>query len=159
VEAPEITFESAGLNIKANNLSKILDNVNAATGTTTNQPGAKTPGTKTEGAARKLQVDDFLISGARLHVSSTVLGGREVSVLLPDIHFSNLGQGPEGITAAELTEKVLREVTVVAIQAAEKAIADAAKGISDTIKDVRKGSNTLEKGTKGVENLLNKKKQ
>jgi hypothetical protein len=153
VEAPEITFESQGLNIMVNNLSKILDNVKAATGSTSD----KKPAAESKGASRKLQVDDFLISGARLHVSSTLAGGKDLAVTLPEIHFSNLGQGPEGITAAQLTEKVLNQVTVEAIAAAQKAVADAAKGVTDSLKDLSHGSNSLEKVTKGVGDLFKKK--
>ena len=56
VQAPEITFET---DLKANNLSKILANVQAATA------GADASSSKTPAqskANRKLQVDDFLIS-------------------------------------------------------------------------------------------------
>src|SRR6185503_11733093 len=109
---------------------KILENVKAATGPAAGTPADKPADRKTgsEGASKKLQVDDFLITGSKLHLSSTILGGQEYVVLLPEIHFSNLGQGPDGITAAELTDRVLAEVTAVALKAAEKAVAEAARG-------------------------------
>jgi len=164
VEAPEITFESQGLNVQANNLSKILDNVKAATGPGGTPPPARPAEGKPgqEGASKKLQVDDFLITGSKLHLSSTLLAGQELVLSLPDVHFSNLGQGPEGITAAELTERVLAEVTAVAMKAAEKAIGEAAsKGaareVTDALKGLGKGSNTTDKVTKGVGDLLKKK--
>jgi len=156
VESPEITFEVQGLNVKANNLSKILDNVSGgapATPAPTSPPAAKS-----EGAARKLQVDDFLISGAKLNVSSTLLGGQQMTVPLPEIHFTNLGQGPDGITVAELTKRVLNEVLAVAIPAAEKALREGAKGMTDAVKDFTKGgTNSLDKVTKGVGDLFKKK--
>ena len=155
VESPEITFESQGLNVMANNLSKILDNVKAATGG--DKPAEQKPEVKSEGASRKLQVDDFLISGARLRLSSTLMGGQDVPVILPDIHLSNLGQGPEGITAADFTEKVLNEVTIASIKAAQKAATDAARGLTDAVKDLGKGSNAVEKISKGVGELFKKK--
>lgn len=156
VEAPEIMFEVQGLNVRANNLSKILDNVSGGAAATPPSPGQPAP--KSEGAAKKLQVDDFLISGAKLSVSSTMMGGKQATVLLPEIHFTNLGQGPDGITAAELTKRVLNEVIAVAIPAAEKALKDAAKGVTDAVNDLTKGgTNSLEKVTKGVGDLFKKK--
>src|SRR5256885_733947 len=56
VHAPEITFEG---NLKGNNLSRLLENVQAATGGS-DKTAAKPA---TPAASRKLQVDDLLISG------------------------------------------------------------------------------------------------
>ena len=46
-----------------------------------------------------------------MSVSVKGTGGLAVPITLPDIHLTNLGQGREGITASELTEKVLSEIT------------------------------------------------
>src|SRR5262249_54056693 len=55
VQAPEITFET---DLRANNLSKILANVQATTGgDTTTKPNEPAPKTESK-ASRKLQVDD-----------------------------------------------------------------------------------------------------
>ena len=59
---PEITFEGT-LGTK-NNLSKILENVEAATGGGGTNATPSAPAPANSGAAKKLQVDDFLISGA-----------------------------------------------------------------------------------------------
>lgn len=156
VEAPDITFEVQGLNVKANNLSKILDNVSGGTPEKPAEPG--TPAPKSEGASKKLQVDDFLISGAKLNVSSTTFAGKQITVPLPDIHLTNLGQGPDGITAGELTKRVLDDVVAAAIPAAEKALKDLAKGATELLKDIGKGgTNSLDKAVKGVGDLFKKK--
>lgn len=155
VESPEITFEAQGLNLMANNLSKILDNVKAVTGG--DQPAEQKPEAKSEGASRKLQVDDFLISGARLRLSSTLMDGQHAPVILPDIHMSNLGQGPDGITGADLTKKLLNEVTLASIQAAKKAATETARGFTEAAKDFGKASNALEKVSKSVGDLFKKK--
>src|SRR6266496_3322569 len=159
VQAPEITFEGT-LGTK-NNLSKILENVDAATG------GGAAGGKESEkpksepaskGASRKLQVDDFLISGAKVNVSMTLLGGKSMTLPLPDIHFTDLGTGPDGITAAELTKKVLREVTAATLKAVEKGVADLGKGATEAVKDLSKGAtNTLDKATKSIGDLFKKK--
>jgi hypothetical protein len=112
VVAPEITFEGG---LSGNNLSKLLDNVNQATGG--GGGGTNAPAPSEEKAAKKLQVDDFAISGAKVHVNLTDLNKSGV-VSIPDIHLKDLGTGPEGITAGELTKRVLHEVERAAAKAA-----------------------------------------
>jgi hypothetical protein len=160
IVAPEITFEGT-LGTK-NNLSKILENVEAATGgaDAETKPADKP---KTEpagkGASRKLQVDDFLISGAKVNVSMTMLGGKSLIVTIPDIHFAALGTGPEGITAAELTKKVMSQITAETLKAVEKVVADLGKQATDIIKSTagKEATNALDKAAKGIGDLLKKK--
>ncbi|HXJ56911.1 MAG TPA: hypothetical protein VNU68_09625 [Verrucomicrobiae bacterium] len=153
VKAPEITFE--GTLGSANNLSKIMDNVNSVAGVAKGTD-SKTPPAD-QGASKKLQVDDFLISDARVHVSMTMLGGKSLTVLLPEIHLANLGNGPDGITAAELTQRVLHEVTVHTLKAVEKGVADIGKVATDAASNM--ATNTLNKVGKTVGDLFNKKKE
>ena len=154
VEGPEITFEGT-LGVK-NNLSTILANVEAAAGGSkpdgTNQPPAKS-----EGASKKLQVDEFSITGAKVHLSMTMLGGRAVPVVLPPIELKNLGQGPDGITAAELTKIVLSSVTMETVKAAEKAVKEFGRNAAEAA--TKAGTETLDKATKGLGDLLKKKEK
>ncbi len=150
VEAPEITFEGALTG--ENNLGKLLKNVEGTE--------EKAPATKEEakGKSKKMQVDDFLISGAKLHVSATIMGGQAYTVTLPEIHFSNLGQGPEGITATELTRKILDAVKVEALKAASGAAANIGKEAIGAVKGMATNTTgTLEKNLKGVGDLFKKK--
>ena len=67
VEGPEIIYET---DLKGSNLSKILDNVEAMAGPgSTNQPGQS--GSK----PKKLQVDEFVITGGKISVAASMLGG------------------------------------------------------------------------------------
>ncbi|MBU6410928.1 MAG: hypothetical protein KGR98_11140, partial [Verrucomicrobia bacterium] len=107
VEGPEITFEGGLL---SNNLKAIMDNVNGTAQkggpTVTNASGNPKP-------SKRLEVDDFLITGAKINGSVRLPGGREISVnnlRLPDIHLQNLGTGPAGITATELTRQVFARI-------------------------------------------------
>lgn len=148
VQAPEITFET---DLKGNNLSKIVANLQAASGgTQTNAPASTTEAK----ASKKLQVDDFLISGAKLHVSVTALGTKSATVPLPDIHLTDLGKGPEGITAAELTKRVLQEVEKKAVEVSSSTVADLSKQITSGATDA--ANNAVEKATKGLGGLLKK---
>ena len=133
VDAPEITLETG---LGGTNLKKILANLNETTGGSDTNAAAQPKGEK---PAKKLQVDDFLITGAKLHLSVTGLGG--ATVPLPEIHLSNLGQGEAGITAAELTKIVLAAVEQAAAKAAAESAGDIAKGATGLVKDLVKGTN------------------
>ena len=151
----EITFE--GSPFGANNLSKIMDNVNAlaasgkADANAPGSAGAKKP-------AKKLEVDDFLISGAKVHAQINAgIVNKEITLTLPDIHFSDLGKGNDGITAAELTKKVLGEITADTVKSLASAVNDLGKGATDAVKNAGKtmGDNVNKIG-KGLGGLLGK---
>jgi len=151
VVGAEVTYEgSLG---GENNLNKILENVNAAT-------GGGADGKKTEPAqqGKKLQVDDFLISGATVRVNLSTLGGKTLSVPLPEVHLSNLGTGPEGITAGELTKQVLSQLNRATLEAVQKAATDLSKTATDALQSgTQKPGETLDKAGKSIGGLLQKK--
>lgn len=151
VKAPEITFET---DLKRNNLNQILKNMEDTMG------GADTnaPPEQAEKASRKLQVNEFLLTGGKINVSVTALGGKSITVPLPDISFKDLGTGPEGITAAELTRLVLKKVVEEAIPAATAAVSDLGKQAVGLTQDLGKsGSQSVEKATKGITDMFKKK--
>lgn len=137
VEAAEITFEGG---LGGNNLSKIMDNVNAI---------AKT--------GRKIEVDDFLITGAMVHVNLTGMSGKEMTLPLPDIHLTNLGQGNAGITATDLTRRVLGAITAATIKVVASATTDVGKGAGNLGRDAGKAAGQdMNKITKGIGGLFKK---
>jgi len=147
VEAPEITYEGGLLG--GDNLHQILDNVTAAVGggsSSTNASGK--PG-------KKLQVDDFLISGAKVNVSLKGMGGFAAPITLPEIHLSNLGPGPEGITPAALIKQVLAVVSADVAKAAVTAANDLGKGAAGAAG--KSATESVGKATKGVTDLFKKK--
>lgn len=149
VEGAEIYYEGG---LSGDNLRKILDNVTASTAGATTDPAAK--GNQ---PTKKLQVDDFVITGAKLNVSLKGTGGFAAPIPLPDIHFTNLGQGPEGITAAELTKKILTEVTASVAKNAAGAITEIGKGALDSA--TKTATESVNKATKGIGDLFKKKKE
>jgi hypothetical protein len=139
VVSPEITFEGG---LHGNNLSTILDNVEAYT-----KPGAR-PSTNAPASAAagkpsmKVEVDDFVISGTKVHVRLTDLGGKEMTLSLPDIHLTNLGTNSEGITPADLTRVVLKAVTSATVKAVLAGANDLDKGLENIGKDAAGGATT-----------------
>jgi uncharacterized protein involved in outer membrane biogenesis len=159
VQGPQITFET---DLRRNNLSKILENVQETTGGGAKQPAPPQEPSQPQEAkpAQKLQVDDFLISGGKIHVSVTTLGGKTATVPLPDIHLQNLGTGPEGITPAELAKQVLQAIQKGASEAAAGAVADLGRGALYISKDVANpaSSNAVQSVTESLGGLFKKKK-
>jgi hypothetical protein len=153
IAAPEITFE--GNPLGANNLSKILDNVNAAA------KSSETPATNAPAAAakpgKKIEVDDFVITDAKVHVSLTGMGGREMTVPLPDVHLTDLGKSEGGITAADLTKRVLSALVTATLKVVESAVTDLSKGAQALGKDASQAvGEGVNKITKGLGDLLKK---
>lgn len=132
VRNAEITF--LGNPLGGNNLTKIQENVDAFVTSLASKPGtnaAATTGEKKPG--KKLEVDDFLITGAVIHFNGAKLP-------LPDIHFTDLGKGPEGITAGDLTKKVLGEITTGTLKAIASSIGSLGKGVENLGKDAAKAT-------------------
>jgi len=151
LQGPEITFET---DLTQNNLGKILANLNESTAS-----GKEPTQTKEGKPTKKLEVDDFLITGGKIHVNVTSLGGKSATVALPEIHLKDLGKDAQGITPAELSKKVLQAIETAAAQAAAGAIADLSKGAVYLSGDAAKGAtNTVNKVTTGIGDLFKKKK-
>jgi|ERR1051325_11623659 uncharacterized protein involved in outer membrane biogenesis len=152
VEGPEITFDT---DLKSNNLSTLLANLKETSGGTGQEPATASQKAK---ESKKLEVDEFLIRGAKIRVSLSVLGGKSGSKGLPEIRLHDLGKGPEGITAAELTRQVLEVVLDTAAKEASTIVADLGKGALYMGQDVgNSATNSVNKATKGVLDFLKKK--
>ena len=148
VQAPEITFEG---DLKGNNISKILENIEAASGGGGGTPSAQPA--PASGPSKKLQVDDFVIAGGKIKLSTGLLAGKAVTVPLPNIHLTGLGAGPEGIDAGELTRVVMKAINKETLAAVKDALANAGKSaVTDVVGETGKDA------AKGVTDLFKKKK-
>jgi uncharacterized protein involved in outer membrane biogenesis len=150
VEAPEITYEAA---FGGSNVGKILENIQAVASSSKTNPDQ--PGSK-----KKLQVDEFIITGAKLNVTASVLGGKTASLTLPEIRLASLGQGPDGITAAELSARAFKEV----VEAAAKAVtANAARfggDVANTAKELGTDfKDRAKKASSGISDLIKGSKE
>jgi hypothetical protein len=137
VEGPEITYET---DLKGSNLGKLLDNVGGSA-----EQDKKAPTKDQQTSKTKLQVDEFVITGAKVHVNASMLGSGTVP--LPEIRLKDLGQGPDGITPAELSKKVLAAIldeTVKAVGANALQLKEGGKAIgTGAIDEVKKGAGGL----------------
>ena len=131
IESPEITLEGG---LTRNNLTKIMDNVNALAP----KSGSESSHDSNAGnkPAPKIEVDDLLITGAKVHVSLTGLFGKTMSLPLPEIHLTDLGKNSNGITMAELIRVILKAV-----------IKDTVKAVTGSVTDLGHGVLSIGKGT------------
>jgi uncharacterized protein involved in outer membrane biogenesis len=155
IESPEITFEGG---LGGNNLSKIMDNVNAAAKSGAQTSAVVSTNTTAQAkSSKKLEVDDFLITGAKVHVSLTDLGGKEMTLPLPPIHLTDLGTNPDGITAAELTRSALNAIVTATVKEVSQAGTEIGKNAQSLIKNTGKNAGAgVSNITKGLGNLLGK---
>ncbi len=134
VDAPEITFE--GNPFSGNNLSKIEQNVNAYGVKSSTAPATNTTAKAAGKPAKKIEVDDILITNAKVHFNGATL-------TLPNVHLTDLGKGGDGITAADLTRRVLQALTTATVKAVAGAATDVGKSAEKAGQDLGKslGSN------------------
>lgn len=158
VQGPEIRYET---NLKNDNLSKILSNVQEATSGRQTAPAKPQEPSQSKPAkpAKKLQVDEFVITGGRIHVSvTTPVAEGAATIPLPDIHLQDLGKDSDGITYEELAEQVLQAIKEAAQKAASGTVADIGKGALYVTGNVGNlGSNPVPRVPKGLGGLLKKK--
>jgi hypothetical protein len=149
VLSPEITLEGG---LTENNLQKLLANVQSFTAGEKSQPA--------EGGGKKLQVDEFVLSGAKVNLKLNLpgIGAAIPPVSLPEIRLSGLGTGADGITPGALTQQVLQEVVSKVIPAVTAQLGDLTKGATDAAKGaVDKAAGALKDATKGLDGLFRKK--
>ncbi|HEV2327286.1 MAG TPA: hypothetical protein VGY56_00685 [Verrucomicrobiae bacterium] len=148
VESPNITFEGG---LAGNNLSQISDNVSSTgqSGGTLSTNAATAP--KSE---KKFEVDDLVVTGAEVQVIINGTGMAKPQVIpLPDIHLTDLGTGGDGITAADLTQRIMSAITSATIQSAAQTAANLGKNAANLNQIKQQGAKQL---GNAFSNFLNK---
>lgn len=131
VREPEISYE---MGITGSNLSRLQKNAEASAS------GLPAGGDKTAGGAkagRSILIKEFLLTGARVHLTAPDLRGEELAVLLPDVRLTDLGG--KGKSPADAAAQVLRELTAsasksVSTQSIGAAVGAASKALGGLFK-------------------------
>lgn len=126
LQAPEITFEGVP---GENNLTRILANVREFTDRTKSPPASSAAPPP---RGRKLQVDEFLITDAMLHVQTSFTGTEPLSLHVEDLRLTGLGLGPDGITGPELAQRVLTELLGSTTNLVDEAFIQIGEGVLRT---------------------------
>lgn len=78
---------------------------------------------------KKLQIDSLVIRNAKVYVYGDKPDEPPTVLTLNEIHLKDLGQGPEGITGAELTRKLTTAVIKDTLAATVRGVTDRLKGL------------------------------
>ena len=164
IEAPQITIEIGPGGINLQRIQENLESYAGGSSTDKTKPTEeKAPAESKPG--KKLQVDEVIISGGKVTLGAAALGGKLIEAPLPEIRMSNLGQGPEGITGAELGKQILSQINQGAIKtytdslakAGEEALKNLTANATNAVNKAT--SDVLNKASKGLGDLLNGKKK
>jgi hypothetical protein len=150
VTGPEVTFEGG---LTDNNLKALVANLNRFA----DSEKSKSP--EETGSKKKLQVDEFVLTGTRVTVRLDIPGVGDVipPITLPDIRLANLGSGPDGITPAELTRQVLGAVIKQVLPAVAAKATNLPKNLGGAAKDAaEKGAGAIKDAAKGLDKLFKK---
>ena len=148
IKAPEITFEGG---LGGNNISKILDNVTAATGG--DKPAAKDAKAEPAKPGKKIIIKDLTVEGAKLHASITLLGGKELTLPLPTLHLTDIGAKENGVTAGEAIKQTLTPLLASITDVIKSAASNIGKGVGEVGKEA---GSQLNKATEGLKGLFKK---
>ncbi len=146
ISDPEINLEAgpSGTNLKhiAENAKSFAAKESAAL--TGGGVGASYSGSQKQKKEMKLQVNELVITGAKVKASAAgLLPGAEASAKLTDIHLTNLGVGEGGISPADLTAQVLNRLSTETTKAS---VGGAVKGLLEG----KLESGALKEGLKGL---------
>lgn len=155
VEGAEIILEGG---LKDNNLTAIQKNVASFSGPADEAP-APAGEPAESAAAKKLQVDHFKIEGVKVHLRLTMLAGQNLTITAPPVEMTGLGTGPDGITAADLVKRAMKQLTDDVLVAAGKAVTEAATQAGNQAIDEagKSATEAVGKASEGLKNLFNKK--
>jgi uncharacterized protein involved in outer membrane biogenesis len=145
LKAPVITLEGGLKNNNLKTLEKNLDDYMAAGSPQPNAaPASSTSAAPPAKSERKLQVNELTITGAKLHLDMKISGGREVTLSIPTIHLTQLGAGPEGITAAGVAQRTLQAILESATSQISNQLAGIGKQGGQQVQDAaKKASSSL----------------
>ncbi len=155
VQAPEVTYELGGSGSNIDALQKNVD--------TFVKKYADSSKTREKSAPQKdgvkLVIDHVYIKGGQVNVSASFLGGKSMTVPLPEIHLKDLGKEEKGTSPGEVVKEIIAALkkgilAAVAPLNLDK-MGDAAGKVVTGAKDVVVGTaegvgDTLKKGTEGV---------
>lgn len=160
INAPQITYEKG---LKSSNLSTLQANLAPKEPAAPKAEAAPEP-EKKKGPAKKVIIDDFQLTDAKVNVTITALGGKKMTLPLPDIKMQNIGRDSGGTSPAEVVSEVFDSVTKAVADAVASGGAmagDALKGATGAATDAAKGATDAAKGAadsikKGIGGLLGK---
>jgi hypothetical protein len=148
IQAPEVTYELGG---GGSNIDAIQRNVDAFVKKYAGASESNEEGDAKEGGT-KMVIDHVYVKGGKVNISATFLGGKSMTVPLPDIHLKDIGKEEKGATPGEviqsiisaLNKAILKAVAPLNLDKVGEVAGKTVEGTTDLVGDI------LEKGSKGV---------
>ena len=149
IDGPQITYEAS---LSGSNIGKIKENVAAFAGGASDESAPSGPDGRAaeEGPGKKVEIDDFRIRNANINLSATILGGKSLSVPLPEVHLTGIGKQSGGKSAGGVASEIFSAVADRIIGAATGAgglLKDSAGTAAETVKE---GAAVIVDGVKGI---------
>ena len=107
IDAPEITFEGT---LSGNNISQIQKNIEKFAASDGSQGGRDGSSEEGDSSQKKIQIRHFILKDAQVHLSTPLLQGETVSIVLPEIHLRDIGKESGGVTLQEVASIVFSAV-------------------------------------------------
>lgn len=104
VQAPLIHYESGA---GGSNLQALQRNISHATATGDTDDAWEGEADKRE---RKVVIRDFSLASANIRYSNPLLGDESVTLAMPDIHLTGIGEKSGGVTVAEATRQIVTAI-------------------------------------------------
>lgn len=161
INGPQITYEKS---LKSSNLSTLQENLAPKQAAAPKQETAPAKDPAEKKAAKKVIIEDFQLNGAKVNVTITALGGKKMTLPLPDIKMKDIGKDSGGASPAEViseTFDAISKAVVEAVASAGDIAGDALKNVGGAATDAAKGATDAAKGAvdsvkKGLGGLLGK---
>jgi uncharacterized protein involved in outer membrane biogenesis len=161
IDAPQITYEKG---LKSSNLSTLQENLAPKKEAAAPKTDAAPAPEKKKKAAKKVIIEDFQLNGAKVNMTITALGGKKMTLPLPDIKMKDIGKNSGGASPAEVISEVFDSITKAVVEAASSVGDAAGKALKDAggaANDAAKGATDAAKGAvdsvkKGIGGLLGK---
>jgi len=151
VVGPDITYEKAR---GTDNFKTILNNIKKAVGK--GKPSKKQ--TEQEAEGKRILIRDFIVRNGKVNLAVSILGGKSVSAVLPDIHLKDVGKKKEGVSPAKAFEEVFAALYGgITSTAVTDSLNQGIKALGSGIEEVSEGAKKeLEGVTDKVKGLFGK---
>lgn len=98
---PEVTYELSGLK---SNISAIMDRLAKA-------EKEEVEKSKKEKSKKKVVIEQFLFSGAKIRIASSATGGKGLVIPMPNIELTDIGKNSGGVTGLKAFSQIVTSVS------------------------------------------------
>ncbi len=145
IDAPDITYEKGG---GSDNIKALLNNVKKFSGASAGTAQKDTE-EQPKGQEKKIQISKLTITNGKVNMSAALLGGKAVTLSLPEINMKDIGKDKEGTTMSKAMEKVFGALNQNIGTAVTGSLKDIGGTVTKTVEDTVGGTVDKLKGIFG----------